>query len=239
MPARRVNVLKYLRRRSRWRATLIDLVAPLRRARDRKQLYFRTDSHWCFGGLELAYFTICRALSARPVKDFGGREMREHAAFSGDLGAACTPHVAEPATFWYVQRDARKIYASPITRLREKTGKIMSLHTGAHVVYRNDRPNDPRTLILFGDSYSHVEPVMLTIMLAETFREVHFIWSTSIDWSYVDRVKPDILLTEMAERFLARIPNDEFNLGDYMHDRYGAELRAASLIGCPSRRRPV
>ncbi|MGU3541963.1 hypothetical protein [Methylobacterium sp. A52T] len=39
---------------------------------------------------------------------------------------------------------------------------------------------------------------MLTILLAATFREVHVVWSTSIDDGPVDRVKPDTVLTERA-----------------------------------------
>ncbi|MEE7442439.1 hypothetical protein [Methylobacterium oryzae] len=43
---------------------------------------------------------------------------------------------------------------------------------------------------------------MLTILFAQTFREVHVVWPTSIDDGLIDRVKPDIVLTEMAERLL-------------------------------------
>ena len=49
-------------------------------------------------------------------------------------------------------------------------------------------------------------------MLAESFSEVHFVWSASLDWSYIERVRPDILLFELAERFLARLPKDDFDV---------------------------
>jgi alginate O-acetyltransferase complex protein AlgJ len=53
---------------------------------------------------------------------------------------------------------------------------------------------------------------MLTGMLAETVAELHFVWSASVDWSYVERVRPDVLVCEMAERFTARVPSDDFDL---------------------------
>ncbi len=51
-------------------------------------------------------------------------------------------------------------------------------------------------------------------MLAETFRCVHFVWSAAIDWALVARLRPDIVLTESAERFMTRLPDDDgFDLG--------------------------
>ena len=87
------------------------------------------------------------------------------------------------------------------------------VHVGAHVVYRNPSPGaDPRRLVLFGDSCAHFDPFLLTGLLAESFSEVHFIWSSSLDWPYIERVRPDILLFEIAERFLAKLPKDDFDV---------------------------
>lgn len=122
------------------------------------------------------------------------------------------------------QRDAVRAYASPIVKSREHLGLGSTLHIGAHVIYRNNRVDDKRRLLLFGDSFSHWAPIMLTILLAETFREVHFVWSTSIDYGLVDRVKPDIVLTEMAERFMYQTVEDDFDLEAYAQERFGAEL---------------
>jgi hypothetical protein len=56
---------------------------------------------------------------------------------------------------------------------------------------------------------------------------VHFIWSTSLDWPYIERVRPDIVLTEVAERFMAQLPDDTFSVERYAQDRFGTELAAA------------
>ena len=105
-------------------------------------------------------------------------------------------------------------FSGVLVEEHEARGRAEDLHIGAHVVYRNARPGiDPRRLVLFGDSYAHFTPIMLTGLLAESFAEVHFVWSANLDWAYVERVRPDILLFELAERFLARLPRDDFDVG--------------------------
>ncbi|MGE8128202.1 alginate O-acetyltransferase AlgX-related protein [Methylobacterium sp. NPDC080182] len=214
------------RRRKRWRQTCIDLVTPMRAQRDAADLYCRTDTHWSADGCYLAYAEICRALGAEPRQD-----LRERPSFEtdhdGDLGSAFDPPRRARSRTVLMQQDAVRTYGSPIVEAREKAGLLHTLHVGAHVIYGNTEATDPRRLVLFGDSFSHVMPYMLTIMLAETFREVHFVWSTSLDWPYIERVRPDIVLTEVAERFMVQLPDDTFSVERYAQDRFGAELAAA------------
>lgn len=216
--------LQHLRRRRRWRSICIDLFGPMRAAEDRAHLYFKVDSHWSYRGRCFAYERVCEALGTRPVRDLEDRKKQHIPDFAGDLGGRCDPPITEDQIIVHAQRDAVRTYASPIVLHREQFGLGSTLHTGAHVAYRNNRANDRRRLLLFGDSFSHWAPIMLTILLAETFREVHFVWSTSIDYGLVDRVKPDIVLTEMAERFLYQTVEDDFDVEAYAQERFDAEL---------------
>jgi hypothetical protein len=52
-------------------------------------------------------------------------------------------------------------------------------------------------------------------MLAETFREVHFVWSVYLDLDYIAKHDPDIVLSEIVERFMPSVPNDSFDLDQY------------------------
>jgi hypothetical protein len=227
-PLRLINVVRCLQRRAQWRRTVVDLVGPMRRVRDATELYRRTDSHWTFAGCELACFELCRSLGVDPHRDFAQREAHHFPDGSGDLGAACVPPRLESMTFISVQKDSERFYANPLVDLHERMGTAHLLHLGAHVAYRNARPRDGRRLLLFGDSYAHFAPFMLTIMLAETFREVHFVWSTSLDWSLIDRIAPDIVVTEMAERFAVRLPDDRFDLDACTRERCDADPAAAA-----------
>ena len=106
-----------------------------------------------------------------------------------------------------------RVSVGPLLAAYEAVGRDREIHVGAHVVYRNGSAGaDPRRLVLFGDSCAHFDPFLLTGMLAESFSEVHFVWSASLDWAYIEQIRPDILLFELAERFLARVPKDDFDV---------------------------
>ena len=64
-------------------------------------------------------------------------------------------------------------------------------------------------VVLFGDSFSDYRPSSLTWLLAEEFSDVHFIWSAGLDFDYVQRVSATIVVSELAERFMSRLPQDD------------------------------
>ena len=225
-PFRRLRLNRYLQRRARWRATVIDLIGPMRRRRDDQDLFYRTDSHLSFAGRLLAYREICRAVGAKPVRDFWERPTTYHPGWAGDLGMPFVPPRYEGTTLHHVQRDAARVYASPIVEHMERRGLEGTLHTGAHAVYRNAQARDSRCVVLFGDSYANFMSTGLTILLAETFRELHFIWSTQLDYRYIARARPDLVLAEMSERFVFRPADDRWDLEHYARHRYGAVLAA-------------
>lgn len=191
----------------------VDLVAPLRAARDEAKLYRLTDTHWSYDGCYVAYRALMRACGAIPPPDIGDRPRFTHEAV-WDLGEKLPERPVETVTQWTLDRNAVRAWASPRVEAYEAAGRGSELHVGAHVIYRNASPDaDPRTLMLFGDSCAQFTRTLLTGFLAESFAEMHFIWSSSIDWDHVARVRPDILMFEMAERFMARIPVDDFDAG--------------------------
>ena len=191
----------------------LDLLAPLRAARSGPvPLYLRTDTHWTVRGCLLAYREIMRALGAIPPADIGARPLVV-ADEVMDIGEKLRDRPRERVERFMLQRDAERVEVGPLLAAYEGAGRDREVHVGAHVVYRNGSAGaDPRRLVLFGDSCAHFDPFLLTGMLAESFSEVHFVWSASLDWSYIERVRPDILLFELAERFLARLPKDDFDV---------------------------
>ena len=186
-----------------------DVVPALVAARGEGETFLRTDSHWSSEGCRVAHDVVCRTLGATLRWDLVDRVTVHLDAFTGDLGEKLTPQPSEALRRSAVQRDAVRVDANALVLACEAAGRITELHRGACVVFRNEAADaDPRRLVLFGDSYSDFTQHSLTGMLAETFREVHFIWSPQIDWGYVDRVRPDILMSELAERFMFRLPGD-------------------------------
>ena len=190
----------------------LDLLAPLRAARDTgPPLYLKTDTHWTADGCLLAYREIMRALGATPPADLAGRP-RMVIEEVMDTGGKLPERPVERLERATNLRDASRVETGPLLAAYEAQGRAEELHVGAHTVYRNDTAADPRRIVLFGDSCAHFAPFFLTGLLAESFREVHFVWSANLDWAYIEAVKPDILLFELAERFLARLPDDHYDV---------------------------
>lgn len=149
---------------------------------------------------------------------------------------------------YHLDRHARRVYANEVVRYRENrnldglcqrvrdathsgNAQVMdSISTammeehGSHVIYENlSATAVDKKIVLFGDSFSDYKQNLLTAMLAETVREVHFIWSDSIDHEYIRQVRPDIVVSQNIEACMTAIPEDS---GDV---RSWADARVASL----------
>ncbi|WP_375461863.1 hypothetical protein [uncultured Enterovirga sp.] len=203
----------------------IDLQSLFRSRREDIQLYLRTDSHWSFAGCHLAYEAICRKAGASPYTALAAHETRHVDVVTGDLGMKLDPPRAEMGESWRYPRLSDMVHANRLVRHFEAAGAVHASGTASLTVYRTGATDaDPRTLMVFGDSYtSHVytENVGRLIgFLAETFREVHFVWANTIDYGYVARVRPDIVLTEIAERFMIELPMTEFDLSEYERSQF-------------------
>lgn len=205
----------------------IDLFGPLRAGRDGKQLYLRTDTHFTPAGYRLAYAALCAACGAEPRPDLvrGGSELTE---IETDLGSKLAPPSLEMCEAHDIETHAERVDANALVRHREgQLQHVAGISAGSRIVYRNDLPGmDPRRLVLFGDSYAF-HGTGLGAMLAETFREVHLLWSSPLDFGYIERVKPDIVVHEIAERFLRRVPRDGVDVDALAEQRLKAALAEA------------
>lgn len=206
--------------------TLLINVLPLfeQRAQKGAELYWKTDSHWTFQGAFSAYQVYCHAVGAA-----SNNEMLDApegtAELLLDLGRKLDPPIRETYVTKRFLKNARRIFANPIVQFKESTGRINEggLHLGSHVAFVNDAPHtDPRCILVFGDSYSEFRTHQLTGILAETFAETHFIWSPSIDWDYAQSIRPNLILTEMAERFMNVVPVDDLDIQSYAAARLAA-----------------
>ena len=215
-------------------APMVDLLTPLRAARDGEPVYLRTDTHWTYRGYLIAYRALCEALAA-PVAEhvFAGTRMPER--FTFDLGEKLKPPVDEAYIAYDFPRHAERIDANALVHAREggQAVRPRGLFVGSRVVLRNPQAPDPRRLVLFGDSYIYNPGARLTAMLAETFTEVHAIWSANIDWAYVEAAHPDVLIFEIAERFLRQVPNDRIRIDAFAQ----ARARRATRLTLPERLR--
>ncbi len=208
------------------RGIYIDVAPDLIKERDNDLLYFKTDTHWTFAGALVAARRICRAMQLK-CPDFAHRHLQTCRA-ALDLGEKLDPPVEENVAIFEFLAPAEIAYSNCLVNLSSSFGQHRSgLLRGSHVIYRNARAPNDLTLALFGDSFCETSQQLLTGMLAQVFREVHFMWSNSIDFGYVAEIRPDIVLSEIAERFVKTFPNDECDLRSFALRRHAEFLAKA------------
>jgi capsular polysaccharide biosynthesis protein len=201
--------------------SFLNVVPYLAQNIDKFPVYWKTDTHWSAWGCFLAYQMLCSRLKIPTNTDILNYPFVEGELVL-DLGAKCSPAVEEKARFYQLDRHSRRVYANTLVRFKEEHNLIDegSLHVGSHVIYRNDSPDAAdKVVVMFGDSFAEYRNHLLTGMLAETVRELHFIWNSGMDDEYIRQVKPDVVITELAERFMTRIPADNLDIREFAQNR--------------------
>lgn len=184
-------------------------------------LYWKTDTHWSFWGCFSAYQLLCSHLGCKSKSEIVNYPYEEGDVVF-DLASKLPEPYPESARFYDVCQNSKRISVNSLVSFKEKNDLLneISLHVGSSVVFENTSDDViQKKVILFGDSFSEYRAHLLTGMLAETFREVHFIWNASLDYDYIKREEPDIVVSELAERFMTRVPVDNLNLEEFCAQR--------------------
>lgn len=183
--------------------------------------YWKTDTHWSFWGCFAAYQQLCARMGI-PSRPELLQSPFDEGEVLFDLGAKLQTPVREKARFYKLIQSSKRVYANPMVRFKENNQLVneASLHVGSHVIYQNDSQHvAKKKVVLFGDSFSEYRPHLLTGMLAETVSELHFIWNAKIDYEYIDLIKPDIVISELAERFMVEVPKDDLCIQTFSNSR--------------------
>jgi len=187
--------------------------------KDNNHLFWKTDSHWTFFGAFAAFQLILSKLKI-VLPDYFSRKALSGKELELDLGCKLSNKPKELYITMDFINNAKRVYANDLVLYKEENKNIdfANLHVGSNVVFKNSHDNAiQKKVVIFGDSFSEYRPHQLTGLFAEIFSEVHFVWSTSFDYDYIKRVKPDIVIGEVAERFMNRVPNDNFDLNKYVN----------------------
>jgi len=166
---------------------VLDLRSPLQRAAQTAQVYHRTDTHWNSTGALVAAQTIL----ARSQKDFPDlgvpsaedytREIREH---SGDLAG-------------FLPRDARFVEREAFLVPLQPSAVVFEEGSGGTAVSSIAGSDLPRAVI-FCDSFADA----LKPYLSEHFSRAVYSRSFNLDFDLIEREQPDIVIFEVAQRYL-------------------------------------
>ena len=190
----------------------LPLVYPLQALRDARMdgdTYMLTDSHLTIRGNRLMAAATLRELGVSPdLLDRVEDASRPHLG-SGDLGRHFDPPVVE------VMEPLAS--ASCATIASDNWAEISGVggHIGTTRVFRRDDAPDPRTAVIFGDSYAFGDDAYqgLSWFMAQVFREVHFVWAPfGWDPAYLDNVGAEIVVCQTAERFIGLTPKPSIDV---------------------------
>lgn len=175
----------------------------LHAARADGETYMRTDSHLTPAGNRLLAEATLAALGVAPALLAGVSEAQTVHFSSGDLGQHFSPPIFELGEHLHEPSSAQLVFDN-WPAIAAAGG-----HIGTLRVFRRDDAPDPRTVVVFGDSYGFGDAAYpgVSWFMAQTFREVHFVW-VPFGWDpgYLDRVGADLVVCQTAERFIARVP---------------------------------
>ncbi len=211
---RRVSPLKTLTQKYKpTLSCLIDPTAYLERQKDSYPLFWKSDTRWTPWSAYMTCQMLCSSLGVDINNQLLGYPFSETSQ-PMDLDGGQLPNKPQQVRLYRYWLRSKLRYANEVVRLRESTltpgcAELADpqLGEGAHVVFENHHESTPnRTLIIFGDQHSADSRTLLTGMLAESFSEVHFVWAAGIDYDYVERVQPDVVITQCNELALFEEP---------------------------------
>jgi hypothetical protein len=187
----------------------LNVIPYFNQVKQKHQLYDKTDTHWNYQGAAACYQLICSVLKYDfNMKIFTGE--RKALDTVCDLGNKLIPPRRETISVPKAPEGYQRQFANLLVRYKEKhrIENEAGLHVGSRVIFRNENAPYAEKVIIFGDSFAEYRRYRLTSMFAETFKEVHFCWSSNIDYAYVEREQPTIVISELAERFAINAPDD-------------------------------
>ncbi|MBW7961802.1 alginate O-acetyltransferase AlgX-related protein [Bradyrhizobium sp. BR 10261] len=212
----------------RLRRYLVGLTDYLRRQKATYEMFPKNDTHWTLEGCFSAYQMLCASLQIQQRADLVYLKPAS-IELSGDLGGKLHPKRLETFRFGTFARSAKRSFANDLVSLRESgvLANEVGLHVGSIVQFSNRSAQAAKRLLLFGDSFSEYRTHYLTGLLADTVSELMFVWSSNLDYRIIRDFKPDIVVTELAERFMSRPPTDDVDLVEHAKRKVERAVEAA------------
>ena len=179
----------------------IDLRGPLLAAKPDQRIYHRTDTHWNDLGAYRAYAEILAAVKRRlPGLEAGPLPVQRRERSVPGLGLVRSvglENVYREETVELRPVPARARVAPEHERTyRERERRQRPL------AFEVPDPDLPRAVV-FRDSFANA----LIPFLSEHFRRTLYVWSPDVDPAIVEAERPDVVIQEIAERFLSRAPH--------------------------------
>jgi len=182
---------------------ICDVLPDLIAAKFTTPPYPQNDTHLSTFGAEVVVKTILRFLdepinynTAKPVDHLSVGDLGERFAEDGDI------------------REIVPIYHTLYSSGAESQIHLTSStdpesgHRGRRRIWQNSAAPIKKKVVCFGNSFFErgVHSGHLSWWFSRLFSEFHFIWSPTLDISYVEEFLPDVVICQTIERFLTEVP---------------------------------
>lgn len=182
--------------------SIVDPTDALLEAKKKREVYYKTDTHWNLYGGYIAY----RELMKQMCKDFPFLKPAEESDFN-------------ITTFYTTEGDLAKVVGmNEIIKRQEimlafkDTSKHLTMPAASEIVIDNDHSKtidgSHLKLLMLRDSYSNY----LIPFINLHFEQAKYLWSYDFPDKMIEEEKPDVVIFESLQRFMAgafAIPNPE------------------------------
>jgi hypothetical protein len=170
---------------------------------DRCHTYRRLDSHLTPYGSYIVFLGILNKIG---VKFDSQISFSRQSPIRGDMGE----HFSGLKTWEILDTLPLDIFSTQSAGLIQTENHVPEGggHNGSRCVWINSTAPVPLRVVVFGNSFFEKGSGegCLSWWMARWFREYHFLWQPEIDYDYVERIKPDIVIAQTIERFLPILP---------------------------------
>ncbi len=179
----------------------LDLRQTLEDAARHARVYHKTDTHWNDLGAYAGYRTILRKL-AEQLPAFVGHEpvaVRPLEHTTPGLGLARIVGLSEA----FPERSFDLLVAEPHAEVPRKRRAAWEDRVRRQLPFALGTGDErlPKA-VMFRDSFANA----LVPYLSESFSRIVYVWERDVNRQVVEAERPDVVIQEIAERFLARPP---------------------------------
>ena len=206
-------VADYLEQNSDLR--IVRLKGTLLEEKEQQQVFFKTDTHWTFGGAYAAYLEIIERLHDWGLCDSGAAQVTTvPGTHRGEFGAMMGVNLGEEKTVLTVINDAHAVSdqdeGKKLSEEDEARSALFRKDIQAEDIkypcfcFHNAGSADPRRVMFFGDSM--FGGWNLPQLFAENYAEFLYVWNYDVRERLIEDMQPDIVIYEITERYLNYFP---------------------------------
>jgi hypothetical protein len=176
---------------------VLDLRPALARAKRKQRIYHKTDTHWNDVGAYEAYRAILARLATKlpALEHASPTPVRSHRVSSPGMGLPELVGLGDV----YTEERLKLTPQSPRAAIpvQQRAAYEARVRKQLPLILGTRDPSLPRAL-MFRDSFANA----LVPYLSESFDRILYVWERNMDPRIVEKDQPDVVIHQIAERFL-------------------------------------